>query len=172
MFSKLVRKTLENATKEFVPLGEELEFLNFYIELEKMRFEGQFTNIMECDEDLPLDTTMIPPMIVQPFVENAIKHGLLKLKVAGVLRILVTKVNENQYRVIIEDNGIGRMRAGELRKNEGLIHNSKGLDITNTRIRLLNENGKTGNFSIKMVDLLDAEGHAAGTRVEVNLPLG
>jgi len=172
MFSKLVRKTLENASKEFVPLGEELEFLNFYIELEKMRFEGQFTNRMECDEDLPLDTTMIPPMIVQPFVENAIKHGLLKLKVAGVLRILVKKVNENQYRVIIEDNGIGRKKAGELKKKEGLIHNSIGIDITNTRIRLLNESGKTGNFSITMVDLFDAEGNAAGTRVEVNLPLG
>jgi len=171
MFSKLVRKTLENATKEFVPLVEELEFLNFYIELEKMRFEGQFNCVTELDPDLPLDTTMIPPMIIQPFVENAIKHGLLKLKVVGVLRVQVKKLNEIQYQIVIEDNGIGRRKAAELKNSEGKVHNSKGLDITNTRIRLLNANGNTGKFSITTIDLFDAEGHPAGTRIEVNFPL-
>lgn len=171
MFAKLVRKTLENATKEIIPLCEELDYLHYYIELEKMRFEGQFTAAIEIDPDLPLETTMIPPMIVQPFIENAIKHGLLKLNGDAVLKVEVKKINEQQYQVIIEDNGIGRKRAEELKKSEGRNHVSKGMEITNTRIRLLNSNGNTGMFNISFFDLTNPDGSARGTRVEVTCPL-
>ena len=171
MFAKLVRKTLENTSKDLIPLHEELTYLNFYIELEKMRFEGEFTTKTEIDPDLPLETTMIPPMIIQPFVENAIKHGLLKLETKGHLTLQVRKLNEFQFQFIIEDNGIGRQKANELKKKEGKGHHSKGMEITNTRIRLLNENGLSGKFQITTIDLCDNEGNPNGTRVEVTFPL-
>ena len=114
---------------------------------------------------------MIPPMIIQPFVENAIKHGLLKLETKGHLTLQVRKLNEFQFQFIIEDNGIGRQKANELKKKEGKGHHSKGMEITNTRIRLLNENGLSGKFRIVTIDLTDTNGNPAGTRVEVTLPL-
>ena len=171
LFSRLVRKTLENASKEFIPLGEELEYLNYYLELEKMRFEGQFNTKLEIDPELPLETTMIPPMIIQPFIENAIKHGLLRLDKVGTLKLFVKKIDDNQYKFIIEDNGIGRASADEFKKSEGKAHTSKGMEITNTRLRLLNENGRAGEYSVKTSDLINDDGKAAGTRIEVCFPL-
>lgn len=171
MFAKLVRKTLENSSKDLIPLYEELTYLNYYIELEKMRFEGEFTTETEIDPKLPLEKTMIPPMIIQPFVENAIKHGLLMLETTGHLKVLVNKLDESRYQVTIEDNGIGREKAAELKKKEGEKHRSKGLEITNSRMRLLNENGQTGKFQITTIDLCDNKGNPAGTRVEVTFPL-
>jgi len=171
LFSRLVRKTLENASKEFIPLGEELEYLNYYIELEKMRFEGQFKIELEIDPELPLETTMIPPMIIQPFIENAIKHGLLRLDDVGTLKLSVNKINDNQYSFIVEDNGIGRARAEEFKKSEVKVHTSKGMEITNTRLRLLNENGRAGEYSVKITDLLSDDGKPAGTKIEVSFPL-
>ena len=171
MFSKLVRKTLENSAKEFIPLCEELEYLNYYLELEKMRFEGQFTTELEIDPLLPLDTTMIPPMIVQPFIENAIKHGLLKLNGIGRLTMKVKKLNETQFEFSIEDNGIGRKKAAGQKEASGTRHNSRGMDITNTRLHLLNLNGQKGRFTINITDLYDLTGKPCGTRVELEFPL-
>ena len=171
MFAKLVRKTLENATKEFIPLCEELEYLNFYIELEKMRFEGQFINELDLDENVPLETTMIPPMIAQPFIENAIKHGLLNMQGNALLKLQIKKVNESQYLFIIEDNGIGRKLADKLKQAEALSHVSKGMEITSTRLKLLNENGHSGQYTLKIIDLFNSEGSPSGTRVEITFPL-
>ncbi|MBE0648658.1 MAG: histidine kinase [Bacteroidales bacterium] len=171
MFSKLVRKTLENSSKDLIPLYEELTYLDFYIELEKMRFEGEFTASTEIDPQLPLETVMIPPMIIQPFVENAIKHGLLKLEKTGHLKIEVKKLDPDRFQFVIEDNGIGRLRASEMKQYERQSYKSKGLEITNTRMRLLNENSLSGKFEIVTADLTDANGNPAGTRVEVTFPL-
>lgn len=171
MFAKLVRKTLENASRESIPLCEELEYLSFYIDLEKMRFEGQFESELDLDPKVPLDTTMIAPMIVQPFVENAIKHGLLKTDRVGKLKLQVKRLSETRFQVIVEDNGVGRDRAEELRKKSSKEHHSKGMSITNTRIHLLNENERTGAYNIKIIDLFDASNHPAGTRVELTFPL-
>ena len=170
-FAKLVRKTLENSSKEVIPLHEELIYLNFYLELEQMRFEGEFTSETDIDPQLPLQTTLIPPMIIQPFIENAIKHGLLMLEKPGHLKIEVRKLNETKYQFVIEDNGIGRKRAGELKNNGSQAYKSKGLELTNNRIQLLNENSQTGQFLITTIDLFDDKGNPAGTRVEVTLPL-
>ena len=171
MFAKLVRKTLENASKEFIPVVEELEYLNYYVELEKMRFEGQFTAEIDIEPDFPLETTMIPPMIIQPFIENAIKHGLLQLYGVATLQVMVKKLNDFQYQVIIEDNGIGRKRAEQIKKSENGKHVSKGMEITNTRMRLLNDNGVTGMYKISIIDLCNPDGSARGTRVEVTFPM-
>ena len=110
-------------------------------------------------------------MIIQPFVENAIKHGLLKLETKGHLKLQVRKLNGSQYQFIIEDNGIGRKKAAELKKKGGQTHRSKGMEITNTRIRLLNGNGQSGKYTIHITDLYDLSGNPAGTRVEVTFPL-
>ncbi len=171
IFAKLVRKTLENATKDFIPLCEEMEYIHFYIELEKMRYEGQFSSEIDIDPQLPIETTLIPPMIIQPFVENAIKHGLLKLKDAGVLKIVIRKLSDSQYIVVIEDNGIGRQKSAELKQEDGRIHNSKGLELTNARIRLLNEMSRTGKYHIASIDLYHADGSSKGTRIEVTFPI-
>ncbi len=170
MFSKFVRKTLENANKDFIPLAEELEYVNFYIGLEKMRFEGQFTCETDIDPLFPLDMATIPAMMLQPFVENAIKHGLLKRKGVGVLKLMVRKSGDDYFGVIIEDNGIGRKKAGELQKKVDNIVASGGLDTINTRIRLYNDNEDQGKLSYTITDLFDSSGNPAGTRVEVNFP--
>ena len=171
MFAKLVRKTLENTAKEFIPLCEELEYLNYYVELEKMRFEGQFTTELDIDPHLQIETTMIPPMIVQPFIENAIKHGLLKLSGIGHLTMKVKKLNETQFVFTIEDNGIGRKKAAEQKQASGSKHNSRGMDITNTRLHLLNMNGHKGLYTIKITDLYDLSGNPRGPRVELAFPI-
>ena len=171
LFSKFIRKTFENANKDFIPLAEELEYVNFYIELEKMRFEGQFTCETDIDPLFPLDTATIPAMMLQPFIENAIRQGLLKRKGVGELRLRVRKLEDERYVVIIEDNGIGMKKAGELQKKAGGSIASGGLDTINTRIRLYNDQDDHGKVSYTITDLFNAAGNPAGTRVELTFPL-
>ena len=114
---------------------------------------------------------MIPPMIIQPFIENAIRHGLLSLERNGHLLLKVTILNETQYEVVVEDNGVGRAKAAELKKAAGYTHKSKGMDITQTRLKLLNENGHSGLFTINIIDLFDLSGNPRGTRVELAFPI-
>lgn len=170
LFAKLVRRTLENASREKITISEELEYLSFYIELERMRFEDVFDFEMEIDPSLALQTTLIPPMIVQPFIENAIKHGLLRKHEKGMLILRLKDLNSTQYHFIIEDNGVGRKYAGELRASERPHHQSKATEMTLRRIDLLNENGFKGLYGIEVVDLYDASGKPVGTRVVLTLP--
>jgi cbb3-type cytochrome oxidase subunit 3 len=170
MFSKLIRKTLLNASKEFIPLEEELEYLNFYIEIEKMRFEGLFTYEQIVHPEILPEAILIPPMIVQPFVENAIKHGLMKKKENCKLLIEIFNVGSHHFKFIVQDNGVGRIQSngiGDLRN----AHQSKGMQIVAERLNLLNGKHQTNAYQMKIIDLADEHGKPAGTRIEITFPI-
>ena len=170
VFSKLIRKTLENASKEFIPIVEELDYLKCYIEIEKMRFEGLFEYEIHIAPDVPLETTMIPPMIVQLFIENSIKHGLMNKASGGMLFIELSREKNSMLKMVVQDNGVGRKRSQKLESHIHGDHKSLGLKITADRIRLLNETHHTEAFKMIIIDLDEHDSEFAGVRVEFWFP--
>ena len=163
-YSKLTRRILENSEKKWIPLQDEIKFLELYLEIESLRFQHAFTYEMKVDENISVHEDQIPAMIIQPLVENAIKHGLLPKDGDKKLLIEFKKpVNNSQLEVIVEDNGVGRKVATENKiKSE---HQSMSLAITETRLHLLDE---TGNSKITIEDLTkNGSEISCGTRVTV-----
>jgi hypothetical protein len=167
-FAKLIRLILENSRQRRVPLSKELEALHLYLQLESLRFENRFSYSIESDKDLDTDNIEVPPLVLQPFVENAILHGILPRPGSGNINI---RISQKDTLVIyeIEDDGIGR-EAAKKRNAEGALHKeSHGMAITAKRIELFNrENGV--NAAVAIEDL-KANGEAAGTRVLIPLAL-
>ncbi|MCD4736305.1 MAG: histidine kinase [Bacteroidales bacterium] len=169
-FSKIIRQTLENATKEFITLEEELEYIKRYLRLEHMRFDKEFTYAINTDEQIDPETTLIPPMILQPYVENAIKHGLRHKKDKGRLSVKFQLADDEKLLCIIEDNGIGRKGSAAINQKIQKDHNSSGMAITKNRVNKLKEIHKSDLFSVRIVDLISDSNQPAGTRVELILP--
>jgi len=169
-FSKLIRLILESSEDSEVSLKNELAMLEAYIQLEELRFNGKITYNLSIDKLIDSENTYIPSMLLQPFVENAIWHGLMpkKAKENGSIHISVNK-DENQLRCSIEDNGIGREKAAEQQQKSVWKSKSMGLKITEERLRLVSEEFQ--RQLIKITDLKDSVGKALGTRVEVQIPI-
>ncbi len=171
MFSDLMRRVLENSRHASIPIEDEVESLQLYLQLESLRFSHQFSYDILVDPDIDQEEEMIPPMLIQPFAENAIWHGLLPKDSAGSLSIRLMR-NNDLLRCIIEDNGIGRDKAQEIagRKRHG--HKSAGMKNTAKRLNMLQQ--KSGNENriqgLKVVDLYEQD-QASGTRVEIMIPL-
>ncbi|MCH2045944.1 MAG: tetratricopeptide repeat protein [Saprospiraceae bacterium] len=172
-FSKLMRSILQNSRKSFLSIQEESRFLSTYVDLEKRRFKGSFTFNIDVDEVADTNFTMIPTFVIQPFVENAIVHGLLKSPREGKLNIVFTEPEqwENYILCVIEDNGIGREQAKLNNKNRTKTHESLGVKITEQRLNYLSGKSLPSKPLIDFVDLKDKEGKALGTRVELLLPM-
>lgn len=164
-FSKLMRLVLENSKSSLVTLRNETDALRLYIEMEQLRFDHKFDYSIEIDPTIDREQTMIPPLVLQPYVENAIWHGLLNKGSEGIVHIKVSKAGESQLFCTVEDNGIGRLKAAELKSRTLGSNKSFGTEITRERIKLLNGDDK--NFRI--IDLYDANQQPAGTRVEITL---
>jgi Histidine kinase/Y_Y_Y domain/SMP-30/Gluconolactonase/LRE-like region len=165
-FAKLIRSILDSSKNEIVPFWKDWETLQLYLELEQLRSDNKFKVSMQADEALLNGHYRIPPLLVQPYVENAIHHGLLQRgDKKGNLKITAT-LKDNQLTYIIEDNGIGRKKSAELNVVNKLNHNSYGMEMSSERIRLFN--GHT-NKAIFITDLTTGDGNAAGTRVEIVL---
>lgn len=162
-FSRLMRLILENSSKEFIGIETELDILRKYLEMQKLRFEERFTFEIECADDLLEENVLIPPMITQPFVENAIEHGQLHTVQGGKISIRFWKT-DSALQVEISDNGIGRKKAAE-RKNPD--HKSMAMSITKDRLTSLNLKYKTDAFF--MVSDLNIE-EETGTKVLISLP--
>jgi LytS/YehU family sensor histidine kinase len=169
-FSKLVRLILENAEKPTVSLQNELAMLEAYINLEGLRFKGKINYTISVDESVDPDATYLPSMVLQPFVENAIWHGLMNKKngVSGMIKISVKEENEI-LNCSIEDNGIGREAARELREKSVLKTKSMGMKITEERLKLIAKEG--WEKLVHIIDLKDQLNQALGTRVEITIPL-
>jgi ligand-binding sensor domain-containing protein len=166
-FARLIRLILENSRQRRIALSSELEALNLYIQLEQLRFDNRFTYTLITDDALDLDNVEVPPLIIQPFVENAILHGILPKKDKGNITIRIIH-DGNRLRYIIADDGIGREEARRRQKEGMLKKQSHGMDITLKRIELFNkENAFEETVIIK--DLTDTQGNAAGTSVEILL---
>ena len=172
-FSKILRQTLDNATKECIALDEEIEYTKWYLNLELMRFDKKFTVEFRLPDNLNPQHIQIPPMVVQPFVENAIRHGLLhKSDGQGLLLIEFVVQEDQQLKCIIEDNGVGRKRSKEIEswKNQ-TTHKSQSTRITKDRIDLLNKTSQSDKYRVNIIDLCDSKDAGTGTRVEIVLPL-
>ena len=170
-FSKLLRTILIHSDKETVTLKEELEILNLYIELEARRFKDSFRYKIECDNEIDEDEIKIPTLLIQPFVENAIWHGLMHQEGDRSLKIRFSE-QDDFLRCIIEDNGVGRKKSEETKKANGQDkgHISKGIKVSLERLKTLhNRQGHEGSLAI--TDLHDENGNAAGTRIEINFPI-
>lgn len=163
-FAKLMRNVLDQSGKDFVSLTEELEQLSLYLELEKERFTGKFS--YELPANAGYEDVRLPPMILQPFVENAIWHGLRYREGGGELTVAIVR-KRGEVLVSITDNGIGRDRSSALKTRNQLNHQSTGLETTLQRLELINSHYGE-NFSVRISDAFPEEEHV-GTRVELKL---
>ena len=164
-FSRLIRLILENSHKEFIPLEVEEEILSKYLNTQKLRFENRFNFKIKIEEELRLKRVMIPPMITQPFIENAIEHGQLNTISNGLITIYMTQKN-GLLDITISDNGVGRTKANKIKKNKN--HKSMAITITRERIEILNRKFKgKGSLSIKDFNLEEK----TGTQVNISLPI-
>ncbi|MDN4165645.1 histidine kinase [Cytophagales bacterium LB-30] len=168
-FSKLTRMILEMSEKETIYLQEEVMALNLYLELEKMRFSDDFNYSITLEESIDTDMVKIPSMLIQPYVENAVKHGLLHKKGEKHVKIAFHKQGE-VLKVIVSDNGIGRKRSEELNKIKQDKYQSFSSTANEKRLELLNR-GKTNSMSAQIIDEYDPYGQALGTRVELIIPI-
>ncbi len=166
-FSQLMRRTLANSRESMIPLRDEIQALSLYLEIEKLRFDDKFEFAIQLDPAIDDSYIEIPPMILQPYVENAIIHGLMHTTEKGLLHINISLEDENII-CIIEDNGIGREKAAEIKKQSGIERKSRGMLITKERLEILNMYSKD-QYTVKIIDLKDTNGQAAGTRVEVRI---
>lgn len=168
-FAKLIRVILSNTEKAMVTVNEDLESLRLYLELEQMRFDGKFDYEINVDQSIDGDYDEIPPMLMQPYIENAILHGLNPKETKGHLKIDI--FTKNNYIVCrIADDGIGRTKAAEIKRTTpGNLHKSLGMKITSERVRILN-NINNSDLSVSVTDLRDENGNPNGTMVELYIP--
>ena len=135
-FAKLIRKNMEICTKSYISMQEELEYLELYLSLEKKRFGDKLNYEIVVDDRLDREETFIPSMLLQPYIENAIWHGIMPMETGGELKILINLINPHLLRIEIMDTGIGIENSLKHKKNS---HSSKGMSLTQERINLLNE---------------------------------
>ncbi len=167
-FSLLIRSILESSRHQYIFLKDELKLLKLYLELEQLRFSGQFVFDITIDETIDTEEISIPPMIIQPYVENAIIHGVVMLNHQGKITIHYQKTDDF-IKCTILDNGIGREAAGKIRKTNNPKHQSIATELTKHRLDLLN---KTPNrvYDVTIIDLYDHNQIASGTEVSVSIP--
>lgn len=165
-FSLLMRQILDFSEEETVLLSEETEMLKNYLELEKLRFGSDFTFSLNIAENIDISRTYIPSLIVQPYVENAVKHGLLHKKGFKKLDITFHSVNEF-LEIRIEDNGIGRKRSAEIKQRSGILHKSFSGNAVQKRLALLNNNNKQ-KIEVIISNINEKE-EDTGTRVTIIL---
>jgi len=167
-FAQLMRFILENSRKSFIALSDEINTLELYIELERIRFNKEFNFEISVDPEIPVDAVYIPPMLIQPFVENAIKHGLRDSVSEGLLEIIFTK-KSNLITCLVRDNGIGRERAQINKSETGKTHVSLGMQVTQERLISLSQ-GTSVSYNFEISDLENKNREATGTQVIINLP--
>lgn len=168
-FATLMRLILDNSEKNMVSLHDEIQMLELYIHLEALRLDQGLDFEMQIDPLIDQENMMIPSMILQPYVENAFIHGLMHKEEKGKIKVEIIKEGD-LLKCIIEDNGIGRSKAAEIKNRKTIKHISKGLSITKARVDLLNQINNSSN-SITVYDLVGEDNVAEGTRVEVLIPV-
>ena len=166
-FSALMRAVLENSDEDFIPLTKEIELLELYVKLEHNRFKDKFDYQINIDKNIDLEQFSIPPMLLQPYIENAIWHGLRYRKEKGNLEISINKKDNKTISILIIDNGIGRKKSQELKTKNQLKQKSKGMSTIKNRISILNNMYKE-RISVNVTNALENE---EGTKVELFLKL-
>jgi tetratricopeptide (TPR) repeat protein len=168
-FARLIRYIVDNSKPSSIPLKTEIEALNLYLELESLRFENRFEYSINIQDDIDLDYIQVPSMLIQPYVENAIWHGLMHKEGKGKIDISLTMFG-GVLKCVIKDDGIGRTRSYEIKRNSGSnSHKSFGMSITKERLDILNQIYKT-RLSVLVTDLSNAQQECIGTCVEISIP--
>lgn len=165
-FSKLIRSFLENSRQTTISLKDELDLLRSYMEMEALRFRNKFTYEINIASSLDPVSTYIPSMLIQPYVENAIWHGIQHKQANGHVKLSVQDLGGNVLKCTIQDNGIGRKKAGEIESASGSQHQPVGMTITQQRLEIINE--KLKQVSVNFIDIEeDTSGSGTGTIVEL-----
>lgn len=173
-FALMMRIILENSSHKDISLESELEFINLYLKLEILRFEDKFNVTINVSDLIDTRLIKIPPMLLQPYIENAILHGLMHKTKDGVLNIsfeLTTISEKDILKCIIIDNGVGRKRAKELSAWKGKKHQSMATEISEERLLLLNNVHPNKGYKVIITDLENEKNQALGTKVEIYIPL-
>jgi hypothetical protein len=177
-FSKLMRTVLNNSNNPTIPLQDELKSLEIYLALEHSRFEDKFDFEISIDSKLNTSDIEVPPMLIQPYIENAVWHGLRYKEEKGILQLIV-KQNNGRLEIIISDNGIGREQSQKLKTNHQRDYKSTGIANTKKRIELLNSlqssrlfanKDAKSQFSVHIEDLVDVD-TPLGTKVMIHMPI-
>lgn len=168
-FSKLIRNILDYSKTNLITLKEEIESTELYIKMEQMRFTDKFDYKISIDPSINQNLKSIPPLILQPYVENSIWHGLLHKKVKGTIRISISQ-DSNYYNIKIDDDGIGRQKAQSIKTKTATKRKSHGMKITEDRIRLVHQLNCQGG-TVDIIDKVDINGSPMGTTVVIKLAI-
>jgi sensor histidine kinase YesM len=166
-FSKLIRTLFDNADKRDISLFDEIETCKLYLQLEKMRFDAKFSFVVNVQNCIDLKSIQVPALIVQPFIENAIWHGIVPRDTGGHVSLNVLKKND-MIEVAIEDNGIGRDRSQQNKSSGSLAHQSRGVNLTLSRLELNNQL-RQRQAGLQIIDKKDENGIAKGTTVIIKI---
>lgn len=161
-FAKLIRKNLEICTKSYINLAEEIDYLNLYLSLEKNRFGEKFVYHFHIDDEIDREETLVPSMLLQPYIENAIWHGIMPMENGGKLDIIIDQRDENYLWIKIVDDGVGIQNS---LSNKNTAHVSKGMELTKERINLLNK------IAAKPIQLFVEQNGKSGTTVTIITPV-
>lgn len=169
-FARLIRLVLENSRADRVTLQHEIEALQLYCDLEAMRFKQKVTIHISIDADIDQQFATVPPLLLQPYVENAIWHGLMHKLEGGTVMVAVTQPTDTGLHVEIIDDGVGRARAAELKSKSAGNHKSFGMQVTADRIRMINALNTT-KTNVQIFDLIAPNGDSLGTKVVLDIPV-
>lgn len=164
-FSKLIRTLFNNADKKEISLYDEIETCKLYLKLEAMRFDAKFSYSVNVDENIDLKSIQVPALIIQPFIENAIWHGIVPRGSGGHISLDVVK-NDTTIEIVIDDNGIGREASRQNKPASGLAHQSKGVNLTQSRLEL-NNLLQQRQAKLEIIDKKDENGIGKGTRITI-----
>jgi LytS/YehU family sensor histidine kinase len=167
-FSRLLRSSLESSREDYILLEDEINSMKNYLELQQLRYENKFVYSIDVDEDIDLEGAIITPMLIQPFIENAIEHGIRHKKDNGNINIRF-KLDHNKITCEIEDDGVGREKAWETEYAKKGKHKSLANEIIRDRIKILNRKFKQ-KISLSITDLKSEADEAIGTMVRLDLP--
>jgi LytS/YehU family sensor histidine kinase len=167
-FSSLLRTTLESSREDYVLLADEIKSIKNYLDLQLLRYENKFTYSMEVDEEIDLESAIIPPMLIQPFIENAIEHGI-RHKVGKGHVFVRFRLVDKKIICEVEDDGVGREKAWEAEYQKRKTHKSLATDIITDRIQALNKKLKQ-KIMLTIIDLKTDADEPMGTRVVLDLP--
>ncbi|MCB0446110.1 MAG: histidine kinase, partial [Gelidibacter sp.] len=168
-FSKLIRKILIASTEKEMSLEEELETMQLYMNIENIRFSNEIDFTINVDKIINTASIKVPSLILQPFLENALWHGLSSKKEDKKIVLSVSKTSEDFVTISITDNGIGRKESERINKNKILKRKSVGIDITKARLSNFSKR-YTSDYKLIIEDLYDDNGSPIGTKVIVNIP--
>lgn len=168
-FSNLTRTILEMTEKDFISISEEVKTLQLYLDIEKGRFDEDFSYEIQVGKNIDQESIKIPTMLLQPYVENAVKHGLLHKQ--GDKKVIISfETQNNELLISIDDNGIGRQKSNELNQIKNKNHQSFATEALQNRIDLLNEYNHK-NISLKIIDKQNQQNQPTGTLVEIIIPI-